>query len=191
MRYLIATLVFCLLWTAGVSLLPKQAHASESNDFIGWALTKSRDLDSRWDTISGPQTARASGRRGVSETGSAISLTGRRSCRGRSGGIRSHVSSSGFIHKAKYEFRPINMKKRGSPIRGVTKMTSPAQARLNIRGSRRHPINLQMKRMNFTNCKRSFSRPHMKRFGRMSNSSRRNRSFTRSSLGASRTRRRR
>jgi hypothetical protein len=115
------------LWAAG-------AVASESGEFIEWALEQGKACDSSWNTFVRSQPD------GVVVTGTTKlrGMTTRSSARTASG---LYTNGKGFIHKASLPFLPFSTRGRNGPARGLTKLESPASARLNVPHTRKRPFN--------------------------------------------------
>ncbi len=141
MRFLNVSSVF--LAAAALFLVPLHSAASESDDFVQWALKQGKGLDKTWSRITAGKTAEAM--RGSSTIGTdqgARSWT-RSTASGwsASGGMSSEWSpmadvgnwthtNSRFIHKGDLPRFPMSTRNRGSPSRGVQELRNPAKARL-------------------------------------------------------------
>ena len=131
MRFtLSAVSVLCVL----ICLPATGTVASESGDFVEWALRQGKACDSSWNSFIESQPDGA----GVAVE-AARGRMARTSLRTETGGFQ--TNSKGFIHKANLPFLPFSTRERGGPSRGVTKLESPASARLNVPHSRRRPFN--------------------------------------------------
>jgi len=109
------------------------AVASESGEFVEWAMQQGRACDRSWNSFVKSQpdgvgvacakvrgiTARPPG-----QTGTGIYTNGR-----------------GFIHKGSLPFLPFSTRERSGPARGLGKLDHPASARLNVPHTRKRPFN--------------------------------------------------
>ncbi len=107
--------------------------ASESGEFVEWALQQGRACDTSWNSFVESQPD------GVGVAVACARGTIARSPLRAETGLQ--ANGKGFIHKANLPFLPVSTKDRGGPARGVTRLDSPASARLNVPHSRRRPFN--------------------------------------------------
>ena len=121
------------LLVASICLSTAGAVASESGEFIEWALEQGRACDSSWNSFIRAQpdgvVVSAAPLRGVTARSSARTASGL------------YTNGKGFIHKADHPFLPFSTKGRNGPARGLTKLESPASARLNVPHARKRPFN--------------------------------------------------
>ena len=148
------------------------AMASESGEFVKWALRQGEACDSSWDDFVKAQPD------GVGVRGSAIRSTTSRSFTSTGTGTR--MNNKGFIHKANHRFLPFSATRRSDPSRGAGKLQSPASARLNVPHSRQRPSRSRMDLGRSIRRRRSGStRLSVTSSHRISSSSRRRRSASR------------
>ena len=158
------------------------AAAGESGDFTEWARKQSDACDRNWNNFvqaqpRGPMKAPVRlHKRGMTIPG--------KSAKKPSGW---HMSDKGFIHKAELPFMPMSTTERGGPTRGVSKLRSPASARLSVPHSRRRPVNSSSQIKSSLRRRSDSTRLSVKSGHRLSTSSRRRRTASRR---ATRTRRR-
>ena len=116
-----------------ICLSTASAVASESGEFVEWAMQQGRACDRSWDSFvksqpDGVGVARAKVR-GMTTHSTAQTKT------------FANTNARGFIHKANLPFLPISTRKRNGPARGLGKLDHPASARLNVPHKRRRPFN--------------------------------------------------
>ncbi len=146
MRFLNVSSVF--LAAVVLLMVPLHAAASESDDFVQWALKQGKGLDKTWSRITADKTAEAM--RGSSTIGTDQGKTAARgwtpstaSGWNASGGMSSEWSpladvrnwthtNSNFLHKGDLPRFPMSTRNRASPSRGVQMLRNPAKARLSI-----------------------------------------------------------
>lgn len=199
MRFLNVSSVF--LVAVVFFLVPLRAAASESDDFVQWALKQGKGLDKTWSRITAGKTA--GGMHGSSTIGtgqSARSWT-RSTASGwsASGGSSSEWSpvtdagnwthtNSSFIHKGELPRFPMSTRDRTSPSRGTQALRNPAKARLGIlHGYRRIP-NARVPKKHFFHDQMGRTRPSPKMGTRFSPFQRRSRGVTRPSYRPARPR---
>jgi len=158
------------------------AAAAESGDFTEWARKQSDECDRNWNSFVQAQPRDPSKtpvsllKSGITTTSSPASIQ-----RGWQFGNR------GFIHKADLPFMPMSTTERSGPIRGVSRLDSPAQARLSVPHSRRRPVNSNTQFKSSLRRRSEATRLTVKSGHRLSGASRRRRTASRS---ATRIRRR-
>jgi hypothetical protein len=145
MRYINVSIVPLFLLLSIVAALPADA----SDDFEGWALKKGGELDGRWTTAvareagapaegSAP-TATAPLRSTAMRAGRPAVRAGRPS-KQAAGGLED-IDGSKFTKRGSQEFLWQSTKERNGPSRGLSKLTSPAQAERASALKRRLPSN--------------------------------------------------
>jgi hypothetical protein len=177
MRFtLSAVSVLCVL----ACIMTAGAVASESGEFVEWALQQGRACDSSWNSFVKSQPD------GLSVAGANVrGLTARSSFRTETG---LYANGKGFIHKANLPFLPFSTRERGGPARGVTKLDSPASARLNVPHTRRRPFNSRTEMVSFRRRRSSSTRLSVTSSHRISRISRTRRSASGSFTRTIRTR---
>ncbi len=177
MRFTLSTVsAICVL----ISIATAGAVASESGEFVEWALHQGKACDSSWNSFVKSQPD------GVSVAGAHVrGLTARSSVRTETG---LYTNGKGFIHKANLPFLPISTRERGGPARGLTKLSNPASARLNVPHTRRRPFNSRTELGNFRRRKSSATRLSVTSSHRISRVSRTRRSASGSFTRTVRTR---
>ncbi len=116
-----------------LSLATAGAVASESGEFIEWALEQGKACDSSWNSFVRSEPD------GVVVTGAPV--PGGRTCSSARTTSGIYTDGKGFIHKANLPFLPFSTHERNGPSRGLTKLESPASARLNVPHTRKRPFN--------------------------------------------------
>ncbi len=158
------------------------AAAAESGDFTEWARKQSDECDRNWNSFV------QSHPRGPTESPVQFENSGRATRAGTAknpGGWQ--FNHNGFIHKADMPFMPMSTTERSGPTRGVSRLDSPAQARLSVPHSRRRPVNSRTQIRSSMSRRSSAARLSVKSGHRLSSTSRRRRAASRH---ATRTRRR-
>ncbi len=156
------------------------AYASESGEFIEWALEQGKACDSSWNSFVRSQPD------GVVVAGAPVSgRTARPPARVSS---RLNANGKGFIHKADLPFLPFSTKERNGPARGLTKLDSPASARLNVPHTRKRPFNSRTELGSFLRRRTGATRPGVTSSHRISRVSRTRRSVSSSFTRTVRTR---
>ena len=176
MRFALSTVsvlyVLLCLSTAG-------AIASESGEFVEWALQQDKACDSSWDSFVKAQPD------GVGVTCPKVRGTTARSFGQTERGIS--TNGKGFIHKANLPFLPFSTRGRNDPARGSHKLTSPASARLNVPHKRRRPLRSSMQLGRSSHRRRSGSmRLSVTSSHRISRTSRKRRSASRTGFSGGR-----
>jgi hypothetical protein len=177
MRFtLSAVSALCVL----LCIVTASSVASESGEFVEWALQQGRVCDGSWNSFvksqpDGVSVAVASVR--VMRVSSpALAETGQ------------YANSKGFIHKANLPFLPFSTRERGGPARGLTKLSNPASARLNVPHTRRRPFNSRTELGNFRRRRTGATRLSVTNSHRISRVSRTRRSASGSFTRTTRTR---
>jgi len=165
---------------AALCLSTASAVASESGEFVEWALQQGRACDSSWNSFvksqqDGVGVARA-GVRGMAVRSPARTGTG------------VYTNGKGFIHKANLPFLPFSTRKRGDPARGLGKLDHPASARLNVPHTRRRPFNSRTELGNFRRRRTGATRLSVTSSHRISRVSRTRRGVSRPAFRTSRPR---
>jgi hypothetical protein len=169
MRISLSIVLFLLVLALGAAL-PVLAVASEAGSgFVAWALDKSEELDIRWSRMTGIAATNAP----ADPDGTSVEA-GRSSPSGAvvRGEPLSHdiLSSHSLPHRAMTDspLLPLSTRTRNGASRGVSRLQSPAQARLSVPHTMRRPLNSSIQQRNFF---RSFggsvSRPKLNSFGRI------------------------
>ena len=196
MRYIKASIVPLFLLLLVAAALP----ASASDDFDGWAMKRSSELDGRWDRAS----ARETGKTALSPSRSTMTVTrrsttpeaARTTARAASPSARSAsgsnwIDGSSFTKRGNQDFLWKSTRERNGPSRGMNKMTRPSHAARASSAQRRLPGNSSEKyRRSFSSGRAGAWRRSAKMGTRTISSGTRTRASASSSLrGASRVRR--
>jgi hypothetical protein len=145
MRYINVSIVPLFLLLSIITALP--AHAS--TDFEGWALKKGGELDSRWNMAvareAGTPAGFSAGTTAAPMRSTAVSakrpaFRAARPTRPAAGCL-SVIDGSKFTKRGSQDFLWQSTRERNSPSRGVSKLTSPAQAARASALKRRLPSN--------------------------------------------------
>jgi len=165
---LLTVLFFFVLTIAAV--IPGIAAATESGTgFVAWALDRAGEMDRSWTRITAVSETKSSGAR--NETAAAVELS-HSPARIIRGAELSHsvITSRSFLHKVstKTEFLPRSTRERSDAARGVSRLESPAKARLSGPFSVRRPLNSSIQQKNFFRTfGTSVARPKLNSFGRI------------------------
>jgi len=181
-----ATLVLLIL------VLPALVIGADSNydgDFVKWAMGESKQLDSRWESISsgaggGIAHSRETGERNV------VFVSQKTKC--SRGKLRSSIIvGRDFIHKGKnLPFLPLSTRERNSASRGTGALRNPSKARLPVAYKRLRPVRSFVTEKRFFGARKSFVRPKLRTNRRISLSRYRSgRNATRPAYRASRPKR--
>jgi hypothetical protein len=159
------------------------AAAAESGDFTEWARKQSDECDRNWNNFvqshpRGPMKAPV-------QFDNAGRTTPAHAAAKPSGWNFKH---KGYIHKAELPFMPMSTTERSGATRGVSRLDSPAKARLSVPHSRRRPVNSRTQFKSSLRRRGGTTRLSVKSGHRLSSSRRRRRTASRR---ATRTRRRR
>lgn len=159
-----------------LGLATASAFASESGEFVEWALQQGKACDSSWESFVNAQPDGVTVDHSVSRGRAARSFGQART------GLT--AQSKGFIHKANLPFLPFAARRRSDPSRGFSTLRSPASARLNVPHSRRRPLrsNMELGRSRRRRWGGS-TRLSAKSSRRISRTSRRRRSASRTGYG--------
>ena len=130
MRFVLSILPVLVVSTC---LVTAGAVASESGEFVEWALQQGKACDRSWNNFVESQPDGV----GVARTG-IRGVTAHYSARTASG---LYTNGKGFIHKANLPFLPVSTRDRNGPARGLMRLDSPASARLNVPYTRKRPFN--------------------------------------------------
>ena len=167
-----STLIVLFLFVPAVgAVLPGIAAASESRtDFDAWALDRAAEMDLRWSRLTGSTEAKSSEARDVPRSAAEYSSASARTVRGAE---LSHeiIASRSFLHKVttRAQFLPLSTRERNGAARGVSRLESPAKARLSMPNSVRRPLNSSIQqRKFFRTFGTSVARPKLDSFGRIS-----------------------
>jgi|GEM_PF-2417561 len=164
-------IVLFLFVMALAAVLPGKAAAAESTTgFVAWALDRAGEMDLRWSRMTGLGETNASEARDGTGTAAEHSPSSARIARGTE---LSHsvITSRSFLHKVstKAEFLPLSTRERNGAARGVSRLESPAKARLSMPNSVRRPLNSSIRQKNFFHTSgASIARPKLDSFGRIS-----------------------
>ncbi len=137
MRYIRVSIVPLFLLLSIATALPVAASDVHPDDFEGWALKKGGEIDGRWiraatreagTTVeSGARrTMTVSRRSAVMKTGRPAKRAGRPS--GPATGNSTGIDGSRFTKRGSQDFLWQSTRERNGPSRGISKLTSPAQA---------------------------------------------------------------
>jgi len=164
-------IVLFLFVMALAAVLPGKAAAAESTTgFVAWALDRAGEMDLRWSRMTGLGETNASEARDGTGTAAEHSPSSARIARGTE---LSHsvITSRSFLRKVstKAEFLPLSTRERNGAARGVSRLQSPAKARLSMPCSVRRPLNSSIQQKNFFRTfGTSVARPKFDSFGRIS-----------------------
>jgi hypothetical protein len=170
MRTSLSIVVFLFLFALAAAA-PVFAAASEpGTGFVGWALDKSDELDLRWSRMTGIGAANTSGGRDGAGVATARSFVSGANDRGTA---LSHaiITSHSLPHKVTMNspLLPLSTRPRNGAARGVSRLQSPAQARLSLPYAMKRPLNSSIQQRNFFHTfGGSVARPKLKSFGRIS-----------------------
>jgi hypothetical protein len=168
-----SSIVLLLFVSVIAAVVPGIAAADESKTgFVAWALDRSGEMDLRWDRMTGLGGANASEPRDGTGTAAERSPSSARTARGTE---LSHsiITSRSFMRKVTTHgtFLPLSTRERNGAARGVSRLQSPAKARLSTPYSIRRPLNSSIQQKNFFRTfGASVSRPKLESFGRLSKS---------------------
>jgi hypothetical protein len=164
-------IVLFLFVMAVVAVIPGIAAAAESTTgFVAWALDRAGEMDLRWSRMTGLGETNSSEARDGTGTVAEHSPSSARIARGTE---LSHsiITSRSFLHKVstKAEFLPLSTRERNGAARGVSRLESPAKARLSGPFSVRRPLNSSIQQKKFFHTfGASVARPKLDSFGRIS-----------------------
>jgi hypothetical protein len=164
--------LFLFILTAG-SAMPGIAAAAESTTgFVAWALDRAGEIDLRWSHMTDLGAVNAPEARDGTGTVSERSLSSERTVRGTE---LSHsiIASHSVMHKVTLNspLLPISTRERNGAARGVSRLRSPAMARLSVPFSIRRPFNSSTQRKYFLRTfGESVARPRLESFGRIGKS---------------------
>ncbi|MBD3179374.1 MAG: hypothetical protein GF417_07075 [Candidatus Latescibacteria bacterium] len=187
MRFLKKNAVMLLLLSVPVLICSSSAFGAGRGAFIDWASDESREIDTRWETITGGNRLEP------------VELSGGNYRRARPGtGTASarYVSGSGFIRTVATgnigsRLFPRTSRERSGPTRGNFSFSSPASMNHGLSNQFRRPRGSSAYRWNSCSRRGTVSRPRLEGFGRISRSSRRSTVGTNISPFSGRIRRRR
>jgi hypothetical protein len=191
MRYLTCCAAVLLLLAASLVVPSGHADASESADFVTWALEQGKSCDTNWDRFTSTVATGAvrKGSAGGEFTGGRAYRSYPRSSRkiGKST-TRSSISFKGRTSST--NFLSLSTRPRNGPTRGVGHLKSPAKARLTLGHKFKRPFNSRMQvKRSFSGRGVLFKRHKSTSFGRWSRSRRRG-GFQRPAYRADRPKRR-
>ncbi len=149
MRYIRVSIVPLFLLLSIATALPVAASNVHPDDFEGWAMNKSGEIDGRWirATTREAGTAVESGARrtitisrrsAVMKAGRPAKRTGRPS--GPATGNSTGIDGSRFTKRGGQDHLWKSTRDRNGPSRGISKLTSPAQATRASASKRRLPF---------------------------------------------------
>lgn len=140
MRYITIFSVFCLLFAAGMLIPVKQAAASDSSDFVDWALDQGETCDQAWNRITaGHATSNRRGDfKGSRDVSSMRSHKPGKTLNPAKSGNNWSRTKSGYIHKGIIPFMPLSTRERKGITRGTGALRHPSRARLNLGAKFRH-----------------------------------------------------
>ena len=170
-------------------LLSSQASAAGRVAFVSWASGKSRELDSRWESITaGNRLKPVVIRRGYARQG-------RNRARSVSGpkwkNSASACTVTGFTGPGSGRMFSRVSRKRSGPTRGSFSFSNPASMNHGLSYNVRRPGGSSAHRWNSVSHRGTISRPRLNSFGRISSGSRRATIGTNLSPFSGRRRRRR
>lgn len=192
MRYIKVSIVPLFLLLLVATALP----ASASDDFEGWALKRSGEIDGRWNRAA----IREAGTTSVSSTRS-MNTVSRRSTTMRaakrttrpsrpSASNSTGIDGSSFTKRGGQSFLWRSTRKRNGASRGASKLTSPSQTTRASSAKRRLPGNSTAKYRRSVGAGRAHAWRKSARMGtRTTSSGTRRRSAASSTRGATRSRR--
>jgi hypothetical protein len=185
-------IVSFLFISAVVAAIPGIAAAAEATTgFVAWALDRAGEMDLRWSRMTGTGEASASGAPDGTGTTAERSPSSARIARGTE---LSHsvITPRSFLRtvSTKAEFLPLSTRERNGAARGVSRLESPAKARLSGPFSVRRPLNSSFQQKNFFHTfGASVARPKLDSFGRIHKTGHsRSRGFSRPASRADRPR---
>ena len=155
------------------------AAASESGEFVEWALQQGRACDSSWNSFVKSQS-----------DGVGVARAGVRGMAAHSPvqtGAAGYTNGKGFIHKANLPFLPVSTRERSGPARGLGKLDHPASARLNVPHTRHRPFNSRTELSSFRRRRTGATRLSVTSSHRISRVSRRRRGVSRPAFRTSRS----
>jgi len=168
------------------------ALAFENEEFIEWARSRSSELDSKWNRMTGTYNlSRVNARRCLRGRVRAGRTMPVRAAAFERGGDRSRVNPSFTGRPGSADFLPRSSRSRSGPTRGTSTFSHPARGNHGIGYDRLRPANSSIQRTSHFAPRGSVSRPRLSRFGRISGSRSRSRGGSYGRRSATRSRRRR
>jgi hypothetical protein len=167
MRTNVAAAVLFLM-CAALAAPAWSAEAPASTSFISWALDRSSECDARWNAIASPGGAAAT------RPDRTAALNNRADSPPTDGaGSKLHhsvITTRSFIHGLSWNetYLPLTTRPRNGASRGVSKLSSPADAMLSLPNATRRPLNSSIQQKQFIRqFGGSISRPKLRSFGRL------------------------
>lgn len=200
MRYIRVSIMSLFLLLSIATALPVAASSVHPDDFEGWAMKMSGEIDGRWiraatreagvATADGTRTTMTVLRRStVMTAGRLAKRAGRPS--GPATGNSTGIDGSRFTKRGSQDHLWKSTRDRNGPSRGISKLTSPAQATRASASKRRLPFGTSSKYRRSTGYVRAGAWRRSPKMGtRLSTSGTRRRSASSSmTRGATRVRR--
>jgi hypothetical protein len=178
MRYSIAV---AMVLSVALCAFYGGAAASESGDFLEWAMEQGKACDGSWNAFVQAQPDGS----GTSRSYSYPARTSHYAAKQ----IGQGLNEKGSVKLAEMPFLPRSTRDRNGPSRGLTKLQSPASARLRVPYDRLRPARSDMRLGKAFGPRRQVTRPHHMTTHRISSVSAWRRGASRPAYRVSRPRR--